>query len=283
MSSVPNPQTETLATLPVDLVWAIRPEPQPASSEASHVHFDVCLTWLEVAIRHLSDAQVAQVARIEAWNNADEYSRIAALKWEFEASIQAIVASGVAVDAFCAVVRTRVQLPQSLIDEWRENGTARCIQISETLRRAFSLEPTKVSGLRQNLGEIFRFRDLAIDPSAKMDVQILHPELGVGVEWRLAYFRYQNSLLIVNATLRLFAELAALHTPKDADLQKYIDALRSSVEALQNSNALRAQVSDAHLRHKPPKASIPFNPDTLQAVFFPTRGSAPSPGHDNVG
>src|ERR1700730_11808891 len=128
MSSVSNPQAETLASIPGDLVWAIRPEPRQASSAASHIHFDVCLTWLELAIRHLSDAQVAQVARIEAWNNTDECSRIAALKWEFEASIQAVGASGVAVDAFCAVVRTRVQLPQSLIEEWRENGTARCIQ-----------------------------------------------------------------------------------------------------------------------------------------------------------
>jgi hypothetical protein len=282
MSSVSNPRAETLATTPGDLDRAIRPEPQPASS-ASSFQFDVCLTWLELAIRHLSDAQVAQVARIEAWNNADEYSRIAALRWEFEASIQAIVASGVAVDAFCAVVQTRVQLPQSLIDEWREKRTPRCIQISETLRRAFSLEPKNVSSLRQNLGEIFRFRDLAIDPSAKMDVQILHPELGVGVEWRLAYFRYQNALLIVKATLRLIAELAAVRTPKDADLQKYIDALRSSVEPLQNANALRARASDAHLMRTPQKPSIAVNPDALQAVFFPTRGSATSANHDNVG
>jgi hypothetical protein len=116
-----------------------------------------------------------------------------------------------------------------------------------------------------------------------MDVQILHPELGVGVEWRLAYFRYQNALLIVNATLRLIAELAALRTPKDADLQKYIDALRSSVESLQNANALRAQASDAHLMRTPLKPSIAVNPDALQAVFFPTRGSATSAYHDNVG
>jgi hypothetical protein len=282
MSSVSNPRAETLATTPGDLVRAIRQEPQPTSSAASF-HFDVCLTWLELAVRHLSDAQVAQVARIEAWNDPDECSRIAALKWEFEASIQAIVASGVAVDAFCAVVQTKVQLPQSLIDEWREERTPRCIQISETLRRAFSLEPKNVSSLRQNLGEIFRFRDLAIGPSAKMDVQILHPELGVGVEWRFAYFRYLNALLIVNATLRLIAELAALGKPKDADLQKYIDELRSSIEPLQNANALRTRASDAHLMRTPQKSSVDFNPDALQAVSFPTRGSATSPDHDNVG
>jgi hypothetical protein len=282
MSSVSNPRAEILATAPGDLVRAIRPRPQPASSAASF-HFDVCLTWLELAVRHLTDAQVAQLARIETWNNADEYSRIGALKWEFEASIQAIVASGVAVDAFCAVVQTRVQLPQSLIDEWREKRTPRCIQISETLRRAFSLQPKIVSSLRQNLGEIFRFRDLAIDPSAKMDVQILHLELGVGVEWRFAYFRYQNALLIVKATLRLIAELAAPGKPKDADLQKYIDALRSCIEPLQNANALRTRASDAHPMRRPPKSSVAFNPDAAQAVFFPTRGPATARGHDNAG
>jgi hypothetical protein len=68
-----------------------------------------------------------------------------------------------------------------------------------------------------------------------MDAQILHPELGVGVEWRFAYFRYLNALLIVKATLRLIAGLVASGKTKDADLQKYIDALRSSVEPLQNA------------------------------------------------
>jgi len=85
---------------------------------------------------------------------------------------------------------------------------------------------------------------LAVDPSAKTDAQILHPELGVGVEWRFAYFRCENALLIVKATLRLIAELAIAGKPKDADLQQYLDALRSSVELLKNANALRAQAPD---------------------------------------
>ena len=57
-----------------------------------------------------------------------------------------------------------------------------------------------------------------------MDTRILHPELGIGVEWRFAYFRYQNALLIVKATVRLIAKLVTSGTPKNADLQKYIDA-----------------------------------------------------------
>jgi len=204
---------------------------KPAGS-LPHVHFDACPVWLQLAIRHLSDAQVAQVSRVEAWKGADEDAKAAALEWEFEASLQAIMASALALDAFCAVVQTKVQLPQSLSDEWRENRTPHDVQLSELLRRAFSLTAKDASSLRQNLGEIFRFRDLAIDPSGKGDARILHPELRVGVEWRFAYFRCENALRIVRATLRLIWELVASGKPKEVDVQKYIDALRPTIELL---------------------------------------------------
>jgi hypothetical protein len=235
MSGLSTPRAETVVIRAAGLVVATDPDAAPARSPASHVHFDVCPTWLELAIHHLSDAQVARGARIETWKDADEPSKTGALEWEFGASLQAIMASGTAVDAFYAAVQSRIHLPESLIDEWRDKRTARHIQISEVLRRAFSLEPKDVSILRQTLAEIFRFRDLAVDPSGKRDAQILHPELGVGVEWRFAYFRSENALLIVKATLGLIAELAAAGKPKDADLQKYVDALRSRVEPLQSA------------------------------------------------
>jgi hypothetical protein len=238
MSSASTPRAVTDAIPDGGLAVAIGQDAGPASGTTSHAHF-ACATWLELAVRHLLDAQVARDAWIETWKDADEPSKAGALGWEFEASIQAIMASGTAFDAFYAGVQSRVNLPPSLIDEWRDKRTPRYIQMAEVLRRAFSLEPKHVSSLRQNLSEIFRFRDLAIDPSGRMDAQILHPELGIGVEWRFAYFRYQNALLIVKATVRLIVELVASGRPKDADLQKYIDALRSSVEPLQNANALK--------------------------------------------
>jgi len=233
------------------LAIPIGEDPKPASRLPYVAHFDVCPTWLELAIRHLSDAQVAQAARVGAWKGVDDNSMAGALEWEFEASMQSIMASAIAVDAFCAVVQTRVQPPQSLIDQWREKRIPRYSQISEVLRIAFSLTAKEASSLRQNLGEIFRFRDLAIDPSAKSVAPILHPELGVGVEWRFAYFRSDNALLIVKATLGLIRGLVASGKPKDAKVQQYIDALRSKLERLQNSSALRAQavVTDTHRDH----------------------------------
>ena len=238
--------------IPADgLVIPIGEDPKPASRLPHLTHFEACPTWLELAIRHLSDAQVAQAARVGAWKGVDENSMAGALEWEFEASIQSIMASAIAVDAFCAVVQTRIQPPQTLIDQWREKRVPRHVQISEVLRNAFSLTEKEASSVRQNLGEIFRFRDLAIDPSAKSVAPILHPELGVGVEWRFAYFRSDNALLIVKATLGLIRGFVASRKPKDAKVQQYIDALRSKLERLQNSSALRAQavVTDTHRDH----------------------------------
>ena len=232
MSAVFVPRATPVAIPAGGLVIPIDENRKPASSLPLDVHFDVCPFWLQLAIRHLSDAQVAQVARVTAWNGADENSKAGALEWEFEASIQAIMACALAVDAFCAVVQTKIQLPQSIIDEWREKRIPRHAQFSEVLRRAFSLEPEEASSLRENLGEIFRFRDLAIDPSGKSDALILHPELRVGVEWRFAYFRCENALRIVRATLRLIWELVASGKPKEVDVQKYIDALRPKIEPL---------------------------------------------------
>src|SRR3984893_2499087 len=115
MSRVSSSQAVTVDTPAGALLGAMGQDAEPASVPTSHVHFDVCPTWLELAIRHLSDAQVAQAARTETWKDADEHSKTWALEWEFEASIQAMVASGIAVEAFCAVVRTTVHLPESLI------------------------------------------------------------------------------------------------------------------------------------------------------------------------
>ena len=114
--------------------------------------------------------------------------------------------------------------------------------------------------MRQNLGEIFRFRDLAIDSFGKSDAPILHPGLGVGVEWRFAYFRCANALLIVKVTLRLIWELVASDKPKDADVQQYIDVLRSRIEALQYSDALRIEVADGRDRRRSGLgSSVPVN------------------------
>src|ERR1700693_6202038 len=105
MASVSTPRSDTGAIRAGDLVVATGQDADPASSTTSPVHFDACPTWLELAVRHLSDAQVARDARIAAGRNGDQHSRTGAWEWEFEASMQATMASGIAVDAFYAIVQ----------------------------------------------------------------------------------------------------------------------------------------------------------------------------------
>ena len=223
-------------------------DPLPASgTDASSsgrvtrsAHFDVCPIWLELATRHLSDARAAQLERVAEWNRAEGVPEAGALEWEFEMSMQAVVACGNSVHAFSRAVQSRIQLPQFICDEWRRNDTPRYMQIAEVLRRAFSLSSKQVSGVRQCVGEILRFHELAIDPSQKSDATVFHPELRAAVAWRFVYFRYENAVLIVNATLRIMSELVTSGTASEIEVQKYVDALRSKIDELQKSSALKS-------------------------------------------
>ena len=75
-------------------------------------------------------------------------------------------------------------------------------------------------------------RDLAVHPSGKMEAPIVHPELGVGVEWRFGYFRAYNAELIVNAASRILWEQAYQGKPKHPEIQKYINGLQPRLAEL---------------------------------------------------
>ncbi len=197
-----------------------------------HVRFDVCPTWTELSLRHLAEAKVNRAARETAWTGTDEEQKAATLEREFEASMQAIMAAAIALDAFYALMQTHVQLPPSLVKQWRTKRTPRYSQVTEVLRRAFHLKPKGTAALRQNLKEIYKLRDLAVHPSGKIEAPILHPEINVGVEWRFAYFRTHNAELIVNAATWILWDLAHGGKPTDAKLVEYMAGLRQRLAEL---------------------------------------------------
>lgn len=208
------------------LILSIDPEGKTDSSLTLHVHFDVCPTWCQLALQHLEKARQAREERVAAWSANNEELKGKTLEREFEASMQAIMAAAVALEAFYAVVQQSVQLPPSLVDRWRNGRTARYSQITEVLRRAFKLKPKGVAVLRQNLREIYKFRDLAIHPSGKIEAPVHHPELDVGVEWRFAYFRATNAEGIVMAATAIVCDLAVNGKPADKKVQNYMKNLR---------------------------------------------------------
>src|SRR5215471_8078752 len=123
----PPPASSPLSFVPVygDLSADMRPpgvviplseEQEPADTVVPQACYDACSKWLELAIRYVSDAQVARLARVAACEGAEEVAKIVELEWEFEASLQAIVACATAVEALAAMLRTRVDLPRSLAE-----------------------------------------------------------------------------------------------------------------------------------------------------------------------
>ncbi len=197
-----------------------------------HVWFDVCPTWIELSLKHLQEAKLKQNEREAAWAGTDENQKALTLEREFEASMQAIMASATAIDAFYSLIKTHVTLPPGLEEKWSKNRTSRYKQISEVLRRAFNLKPIGAKALRQNLKEIYRLRDLTVHPSGKIEAPILHPELNVRVEWRFAYFRAHNAELIVNAATWILWNLTHSGTPKNSQIANYITTLSHRLEEL---------------------------------------------------
>lgn len=197
-----------------------------------HVRFDVCPTWTELSLRHLQEAKAKRAEREAAWAGTNEEQKSFTLEREFEASMQAIMAAAIAIDAFYSLIQTHVVLPPSLVEQWRTKRTSRYKQVTEVLRLAFHLKPKGVAILRQNLKEINRMRDLAIHPSGKIEAPILHPELNVGVEWRFAYFRAHNAELVVNAATWILWDLAHGGKPKDSKIAEYMESLRPRLAEL---------------------------------------------------
>lgn len=196
-----------------------------------HVHFDVCPTWVELAQNHLTRAVTAGAARQVAWAGADENAKAATLELKFEASMQAVMAAAVSIDAFYAILQPLVALP-ALIERWRTGRTARYAQVAEVLRRAFRLNGEGAARLRENLKDIYRLRDLAVHPSGTLEAPIAHPEIGVDVEWRFVYFRLANAEKVVNGSAWILWDLCHTGMPTDANVIQYVGKLRQRLEEL---------------------------------------------------
>lgn len=191
-----------------------------------HVRFDTCQTWASLAVQHLRRAQEHRALRLAAWSGTDEAEKGRTLEQEFEASMQAMVAAAIAWDAFYALVKEHVDLPKGVVESWRKKRTSRHIQVTEVVRQAFTLKPKGASALRQNLKEIFKYRDLAVHPSGAIDAPVLHPELNVGVEWRFATFRAVAAEQIVNSAIGMLWDLAQNGKAASPTNAEFMKALR---------------------------------------------------------
>jgi hypothetical protein len=88
MSGVFISRGMTVAIPPGGLTLAIGDNGNVTGNLTLHVRFDVCPTWVQLALRHLDDANAKKALRVAAWAGAEEEYKAAALEREFEASMQ---------------------------------------------------------------------------------------------------------------------------------------------------------------------------------------------------
>jgi hypothetical protein len=209
----------------------------PAASITLHVHFDVCPTWCELATGHLAAAKAHKSARVVAWQQSEDVTgavdeKAQTLEREFEASMQAIMAAAIALEAFYSAVLERINLPKDIVEKWRTKRTARYSQVTEVLRRGFGLKPKGTKLLREHLKRIYRLRDLAVHPSGKIQAPIEHPELNVGVEWRFFFFRAEHAQQVVDATTAVLWDLVNQGTAANPKISEYARTLRMRLDSM---------------------------------------------------
>lgn len=219
-------------TIPIGgLRLSINSDGSPQADVKVQVIFDVCPSWLEIALEHLKAAHTCNTARTEAWKNDNASARGRSLESEFKASMQAMVASAIAIDSFYATVQSKLKIDKALITKWRKNKTPRYSQVAELLRIAFQLKPKGVKVLRDYLKQIYHFRDQAVHPSSEAKEAILHPEIKVGVEWRFVTFRYENALPLVYAAVQIISQLVSTDKLLNEKLRNHANYLKPQIES----------------------------------------------------
>lgn len=163
------------------------------------LQLDTCIHWLDIALEHLAAARSAHNALLEDKERGDNFAAL--LDREFKSSVQAALAAATFFEALYAATLDRVSTKSKPHIAGQRRRQARYKRVAEQLRMSFGLRKQGTANLQSVLGEVYRFRDEAVHPSATFSEPVLHPQLQVGVERRFVMFGYSNALQLVRAAL----------------------------------------------------------------------------------
>ena len=193
-----------------------------ANSLSLELGLDLTPTFLESALDRLVESRSAYARLLAADAEDDSEGMGSALKADCKASLQSVVASVSAVEAFYAVVKLSGNfVPREMTDSWRRKGTARRRQVGETLRRAFKQSNQGAMNSKRILKDIYRWRDWAVHPSAAYSKPAAYPEIRRAVDIRFCQFRYRNSLVVAGCALTLIHGLMDQGSPQTRELENY--------------------------------------------------------------
>lgn len=211
------------------LQMSVGPEGLQVSHDKVTLRQDLVRHWLRIALGHLRDSDLAHEEVMKADPSTTEGQ---SLEREFRASMQAMVASVIALDAFYAAVKDRVEIPRDHLEAWKTKKTARWSQMTEVFRLAFGLDKNQTRGLRTDLEEIMKYRDWAVHPPAKAKRPAFRNDIGLGVEWRFAAFRHSNALKSVGFALHTIYGLAKNATTDTETLVEYCQGVVTALDPL---------------------------------------------------
>ncbi|MBI5675464.1 MAG: hypothetical protein HZC48_06540 [Nitrospirae bacterium] len=196
------------------------------------VSLDLYIHWLEIALQHLYEAQAAHEELLACWDSDDANRKNKALERDFSSSMQCVLASAVAVDAFYAMVRDFVTIPKKTIESWERKRLSRAKRISEVFRLGFRISSAGFKSMRSHLCELFKWRDWCVHPEAGFDKPVRYKELHVATEWRFVAFRFDNAKNSLAIALSVIAQLLNQGKPRIPELAKHCERIEYLVAPL---------------------------------------------------
>lgn len=200
-----------------------------------HTGLDMCPYWLEIAYEHLRITEDIHNKLISATNNADEQLMGDLLQKEFISGMQSIMAGCIAIDSYYASIKDLSEIPKSIMQNWRKNGTARYKQIAETLKNTFNITNDTFDKIREFLKQSFDLRDRAVHPKYGTDLPVLYPEINKITDWRYSAYRYANAKAVVEMSLSIIYRTASIkHNDKKKELKIYCENLVQKLDPIRS-------------------------------------------------
>jgi hypothetical protein len=195
-----------VGVLPGDLTVAVDESGISNAKLTLSTAYNVLPLWLRIANDQLLQAKRAAESIVADWGKSDESDR-ELLVAELESSLQVFVACGIALDALYDQLRPFAKLSPVDIEAWKNNGTGRAKQIVEVVRRVYKLDAKPTAQFKQNIGEIIKFRDMAVHPSLDLKRACTRPDIPVGVDWKFSAYKHPNAARCMQATMEMLIYL----------------------------------------------------------------------------
>ena len=192
--------------LPGDLTFSIDEKGETSSKLILSTGYNVLPIWLRIANDNLIQARKASDDIKTRWGENSATNK-ALLISELAPLLQVFVSCGIVFDALYDQLRPYAKFTPAEIEKLRKCKTGRGTQISEVVRRVYKFNNKVAKEIRTTIGQIIKYRDLAVHPSLKLKNALPRLDIGVGVDWKFSVYKYSNSEQCFKSTIDILIYL----------------------------------------------------------------------------